>query len=47
MVTNASIPGKYKPKKGNSDVATPVPASSEKPEAGNKASGGDGEKAAE
>ena len=45
MVTNAKTPGKYKPRKNTSGVATSSPASAETQETGNKGDGESGEKA--
>jgi len=47
MVTNASVPGKYKPKKGNTPVATPTTPASDVSAAGNKGDAGGGENATE
>ena len=47
MVTNAKIPGKYKPKKNTSDVATPPPAPADQQETGNKGDNAGGENATE
>lgn len=46
MVTNASVPGKYKPKKGNTPVATHSTPASDVSAAGNKNDEEGGEKAA-
>lgn len=47
MVTNAKIPGKYKPKKNTSGVATPPPAPADQQKTGNKGDNAGGEKGTE